>query len=74
MEKLIAGCVTVITLIILATFWMQVQTGAVVAEMAQEIRLLKQDQLTDRARIKALADEQDWLAQKVKIHKGDYKR
>ena len=67
MEKLIAGCVTVITLIVLATFVMQAQTGAVIAEMASEIRILKQDQLTDRARIKALADGQAWVRNSVEI-------
>lgn len=65
--KIIIASLAVIVGIILATFWMQVQTGAVVAEMAQEIRLLKQDQLTDRARIKALAAEQDWVRSSVKI-------
>ena len=65
--KLIIGCGAVIVAIVLATFVMQVQTGAVVTEMAQEIRLLKQDQLTDRARIRELAAEQDWVRSSVKI-------
>lgn len=65
--KIIIACAVIITLITVATFWMQVQTGAVVAEMAQEIRLLKQDQLTDRARIRELAAEQDWVRSSVKI-------
>ena len=65
--KIIIGCGAIIVAIILATFWMQVQTGQMLAEQAREIRLLKQDQLTDRARIKALADEQDWVRSSVRI-------
>ena len=65
--KLIIGCCAVIVGIILSTFWMQVQTGQMLAEQAREIRLLKQDQLTDRARIRELAAEQDWVRSSVKI-------
>lgn len=65
--KIIIGCCAVIVAIILATFWMQVQTGTQLAEQAREIRLLKQDQLTDRARIRELAAEQDWVRSSVKI-------
>ena len=65
--KIIIGCGAVIVAIILATFWMQVQTGQMLAEQAREIRILKQDQLTDRARIRELAAEQDWVRSSVKI-------
>ena len=65
--KFIIGCAVVIVGIVLATFWMQVQTGAVIADMTREIRILKQDQLTDRARIRELAAEQDWVRSSVKI-------
>ena len=65
--KIIIGCCAVIVAIILSTFWMQVQIGTQLATQAHEIRLLRQDQLTDRARIKALADEQAWVREKVRI-------
>lgn len=65
--KLIIGCCAVIAAIILATFWMQVQTGQQMAEQAREIRLLKQEQLTHAARIRELAAEQAWVRNSVKI-------
>ena len=65
--KIIIACGAVIVAIILATFWMQVQTGEMLARQAVEIRLLKQDVLTHRARINELAAEQDWVRNSVRI-------
>ena len=56
-----------ICLLIAALFWALVQTMIVNAGLSSEIRELRRDQLTDRAMIRALADEQRWVREKVKI-------
>lgn len=56
-----------ICLLIAALFWALVQTMVVNAGLASEVRELRQYQLTDRAMIRALADENAWVREKVKI-------
>ena len=56
-----------ICLLIAALFWALVQTMGVNAGLASEIRELRRDQFTDRAMIRALADEQRWIREKVRI-------
>ena len=52
--KIIIGCGTVIVGIILATFWMQVQTGTQLAEQAREIRKIGTQQIIDGKKLAEL--------------------
>ena len=56
-----------ICLLIAALFWSLAQTMVVNAGLTSEVRELRRDQLTDRAMIRALADEQRWIREKVRI-------
>ena len=56
-----------ICLLIAALFWTLGQTMVVNAGLTSEVRELRRDQLTDRAMIRALADEQRWVREKVRI-------
>lgn len=67
LAEIIAGACCVIVLVALAGFVMSVQTAAINARLASEVKDLKVQQLTDRAMIRALADEQAWVRNSVKI-------
>ena len=56
-----------ICVLIAALFWALVQTMVVNAGLSSEVRELRQDQLTDRAMIRQLGDEQRWVREKVRI-------
>ena len=65
--RMLVGVGVLDCLLIAALSWALVQTMIVNASMASEVRELRRDQLTDRAMIRALADEQRWIREKVKI-------
>ncbi len=65
--RMMVGVGVLICILIAALFWTLGQTMVVNASMASEIRELRRDQLTDRAMIRALADEQRWVREKVRI-------
>lgn len=52
--KIIIGCGAVIVAIILATFWMQVQTDQLLAEQARELRRIGVQQIIDSKKIAEL--------------------
>ena len=56
-----------ICLLIAALFYMVVNAMVINANLTSEVRELRRDQLTDRAMIRALADEQRWIREKVRI-------
>lgn len=65
--RIVGGVGVLISVLIAALFWTLGQTMVVNAGLASEVRELRRDQLTDRAMIRALADEQRWVREKVKI-------
>lgn len=65
--RIVGGVGVLICILIAALFWTLGQTMIVNAGLASEVRELRKDQLTDRAMIRALADEQRWVREKVKI-------
>ena len=65
--RMIVGVGVLDCLLIAALFYMVVNEMVINANLASEVRVLRQDQLTDRAMIRALADEQRWIREKVKI-------
>ena len=65
--RMVVGVGVLDCLLIAALLWALVQTMIVNAGLVSEVRVLRQDQLTDRAMIRALADEQRWIREKVRI-------
>ena len=65
--RIVSTVGVLICLLIAALFWALVQTMVVNAGLASEVRELRRNQLTDRAMIRALADEQRWVREKVRI-------
>ena len=65
--RMVVGVGVLDCLLIAALFWALGQTMVVNAGLASEVRELRRDQLTDRAMIRELADEQRWIREKVKI-------
>ena len=65
--RMVVGVGVLDCLLIAALFYMVVNAMVINANLASEVRVLRQDQLTDRARIRTLADEQRWVREKVKI-------
>ena len=61
-----AACVVIVAMV-LASLVMAAQTMALNARMAAEIKALQIQQNTNADRIKALAAEQAWIREKVKI-------
>ena len=65
--KLIYGTGTVVCLLIIALFWQLGQTMDYNARLVGEIRELRIRVNTHEVRLKALADEQAWVRESVKI-------
>lgn len=65
--NIIAASCTIIVAVVLGTLVLSVWTWEVQAQTAQEIRDLTIMQRTNAARIQALADEQAWVRNSVKI-------
>ena len=65
--NIIAASCTLIVAAVLASLVMMVNTREAQAQTAQEIRDLTIMQHTNAARIQALADEQGWVRESVKI-------
>ena len=67
MTKIIYGGGLLICLLIAALFWQLVQTRDLNSRLICEIRELRIQANTHDARIKAMADEQAWVREKVRI-------
>ena len=65
--RMVVGVGVLDCLLIAALFYMVVNAMVINANLASEVRVLRQDQLTDRAMIRTLADEQRWVREKVRI-------
>ena len=63
---ILAACVVIVAMV-LASLVMAAQTMALNARITAEIKALQVQQNTNAARIQALADEQSWIRNSVKI-------
>ena len=65
--SIISAACAIIVAMVLASLVMAAQTMALNAKITAEIKALQIQQNTNADRIKALADEQRWIREKVKI-------
>ena len=65
--SIISAACAIIVAMVLASLVMAAQTMALNAKITAEIKTLQIQQNTNADRIKALADEQRWIREKVKI-------